>query len=359
MNKAPILLTLGCVAAAATAVQADEAGDSRHHFGFGVPTTIHAKARFHDTRATNPGPNDGNAATDRFYNDGFNRVDISGNAVAPPAPAAFAINRTTYFGYQDDRQVVNSGALPNGGSLFLHSTRINGGDYVGALGNKPLPGLEFNYHYDWKDDDKMSMGFGVSASYQFFRWAQSGNVNGTVDLITDEYALGGVTLPGGIAPYTGTFAGAPGSPLIGSTPARTQATVPATISTERSVGMHALQLHLGPTFDWKPNPNWSLGYQTGLALGVGFSELEYNDQITLASANTTVIRQSGRSNDTPMWAGWFNALSVTRRLSERWHAQVGVRHTWQHDVNLTGATRSARLNFSDALQITAGVNYRF
>ena len=92
---------------------------------------------------------------------------------------------------------------------------------------------------------------------------------------------------------------------------------------------------------------------------MGFSELEYNDQITLASANTTVIRQSGRSNDTPMWAGWFNAISVTRRLSERWHAQVGVRHTWQHDVNLTGATRSARLNFSDALQITAGVNYRF
>lgn len=329
---------------------------SRHHFGVGVPTWIKAGARFTATRATSPGAAPAAPATladgrvDRFYDDGFNRVNSVGNPVLLGEP------RTTFFGYQSDAQVAN---VVGAGTLSLHSVQLNGGDYTRKLDNQPFSGLETFYRYDWKAGKNWSVSWEIAAAYQYFHWGQNGAPNSTVDLITDAFGLGGVALPVPGAPYAGPFTPVPFVPLVGSTPARTQATVAAAVAGRRQLDLHALQLRVAPSLNWEPNHKWQVGVQAGLALGVGFSQLSFAEQITVADPATPVISQSGRSSDAHCWAGLFSSLRVSRRFGENWDAHVEVRHVLTDTLRHNGPTRSGEISLSDGLGISTGVSFRF
>ena len=343
MNKTSLLWLAGC--GLTLTAQAQEA--TPHHFGFGLPVWLNAHANFSTTRATDPGPNDGSSIRNRTYDDGYNKVDSTGNT-APPGGVASTAN----FGYANASQV---GAT----SLFLHSAQINGGDSTGRLDNQPFPGLDLFYRYDLKQGKTWSFGIESGAAYQYFKWEQSGALNSTADVITDAYALGGVALPA--ASYDGHFTWLPGDKIIGSTPVRTESTVPATVTGSRELQMHALQFRLGPTLDWKPNAQWQLGWQTGVALGVGFSTLSYADQIayTDQGGRAVTLKQNGSSDATHVWAGWFNALRLTRHLSDRWDLHVEARNVLQNSLNHRGGQRSANMNLSDALALGLGLSYIF
>ena len=355
MKNASLLLAGAC--ALPVVASAQNLGDpvvSRHHFGVSLPVWLNAKAKFTATRATNPGPLAG-GAVERFYDDGYNRVDSTGNAPAvlggPPS--------TSFFGYVSDAQAVN---VIGAGTLSLHAVQLNGGDYTRNLSNNPrFPGVDFFYRYDWKAGEKWRVNWELGAAYNYFNWEQNGAPNSTVDLLTHVFDLGGVTLFPGAAPYPGPSTALPGSPVIGSTPtaASSQGTAPAAVTGVRKLELHAVQFRVGPTLDWVPNDKWTVGLQGGLALGVGWSQLAFAEQITVTAANIAPINQSGRSDDAHAWAGWFSALRVGRKLNEHWDAHVEVRHTWQETLRHNGPTRSAEINLSDGLGVGAGVSYRF
>lgn len=354
--------TIAFLIAGACALQASAHGQelaqpapARHHFGVGTPTWINARAKFTATRATNPGPAPAAPATladgrvDRFYDDGFNRVNAAGNPVLLGGP------RTSFFGYQSDAQVVNA---PGAGTLAMHSIQLNGGDYSRSLKNQPFPGLELFYRYDWKAAKRWSVNWEIAAAYNYFRWEQNGAPNSTVDLITDIFGLGGVTLVPG-APYDGPFVPVPFTPTAGSTPARTEATVAAAVTGPRKLEMHALQLRVGSAVTWEPTEKWQFGMQGGLALGVGFSQLSFAEQLSVATPNIAPIRQSGRSSDAHFWAGLFSAFRVNRRLSDHWDLHVELRHLLTQPIRCNGPTRSGEINLSDGVSIATGVSYRF
>ncbi|MEN9573074.1 MAG: hypothetical protein RL514_929 [Verrucomicrobiota bacterium] len=351
MTRTSLLIISACVLHASVHGQElDHPATARHHFGFGTPTWINARAKFTATRATNPGAAPAAPATladgrvDRFYDDGYNRVNSAGNPVLLGEP------RTSFFGYQADVQV--------GGTLSMHSLRLNGGDYSRSLDNQPFPGLELFYRYDWKAAKSWSVSWEIAAAYNYFHWERNGAPNSTVDLISDFFGLGGVALAPG-APYAGPFTPVPFTPTVGSTPVRTEGTVAATVTGPRKLEMHALQLRVGPALTWEPTEKWQLGVQGGLALGLGFSRLSFAEQITVATPNIAPISQSGRSSDAHFWAGLFSALRVNRRLSERWDAHVEVRHLLTGRIRHNGPTRSGEINLSDGLGIGTGVSYRF
>ncbi|MEN9576120.1 MAG: hypothetical protein RL514_3975 [Verrucomicrobiota bacterium] len=350
------LLLLGALAlpTVASAQNLAEPVVGRHHFGASLPVWLNAHAKFTSTRATNPGPGTG-SASERFYDDGYSRVDSTGNA-----PAGAGLNnfpRTSFFGYASDVQVNN---VVGAGTLDLHSAQLNGGDYTRNLENKPqFPGLELFYRYDWKAGDKWRVSWELGAAYNYFKWEQNGAPNATVNLITDVFQLGGVTIFPGSAPYSGPFTGLPGSPVIGSTPTRTEVTAPAAVTGTRKLELHALQFRVGPALDWVPNDQWTVGIQGGLALGVGWSQLGFAEQLTVTAANLAPINQSGRTSDVHSWAGWFSAVKVGRKLSEHWDAHVEVRHTWMEALQHNGAIRSGEMNLSDGVGLGAGVSYRF
>ncbi len=356
MRKTSLLVAGLCVCQAGARAQELEArAASRHHFGVGTPTWINARAKFTATRATNPGAAPGAPATladgrvDRFYDDGYNRVNSAGNPVLLGEP------RTTFFGYQSDAQVANA---VGAGTLSLHSVQLNGGDYTRSQANQPFPGLEAFYRYDWKAGRNWSVSWEMAAAYNFFHWEQNGAPNSTVDLITDAFGLGGVVLPPG-APYDGPFTPVPFAPLVGSTPTRTQGTVAAAVAGRRRLDFHAIQVRLAPVLNWEPSPQWQIGLQAGLAVGFGVSQLSFAEQITVADPSVPVISQTGRSADAHAWAGLFSALRVSRRLAENWDAHVEMRHVLADTLRHQGPTRAAELDLSAGLGVSVGVGYRF
>ena len=112
-------------------------------------------------------------------------------------------------------------------------------------------------------------------------------------------------------PFDGSATPVLGLPNIGSTPTRTELTVPASITGQRRLDLHALQVLVGPSFTWESGPKWRWGIQTGIALGIGASQLRFNEQITVADAATPTINQSGRTDDLHAWAGWFTAACAS------------------------------------------------
>ncbi len=352
MKNVSLLLAGTCALPFAAAAQnLNDPAVSRHHFGASLPVWLNAKAKFTATRATNPGPAAG-GAVDRTYDDGYNRVDSTGNAPAiPGGPPS-----TSFFGYASDAQVNNA---VGAGTLDLHSVELNGGGYTRSLDNQPFPGLDLFYRYDWRASGKWRLSWEAGVAYNCFKWQQNGDPNSTVNLITDVFQLGGVTLFPGAAPYSGPSVALPGSPVIGSTPTRTQGNAAASVTGPRRLELHAVQLRLGPALDWVPNDKWSVGVQGGLALGVGFSKLSYAEQITVATPSIAVINQAGQSSRTHGWVGWFSAVRASRKLNEHWDAHVELRHLWQETLQHHGVNRSAEINLSSGLGIGTGVSYRF
>lgn len=360
MKKTVLILAGACLGQAGAHGQAlEERARSRHHFGFGAPTWIKARASFTATRATNPGPAPttpvptlADGRVDRTYDDGYNLVNSAGNPVLGGEP------RTSFYGFQDGVQLLPT---PGSGtvSVSMHSVVLNGGDYTRKLDNQPFPGLEAFYRYDWKAGRNWSVSWELAAAYHFFHWEKNGAPGSTVDLLTDTYALGGVDFTGEPIPFDGTFAPVVGRPNIGSTPTRTEGTVAAAVAGRRQLDLHALQFRVAPALNWEPTPNWQVGLQAGLALGIGFSQLRFAEQLTVAAPATPVISQSGRSSDTHLWAGLFSAVRVSRQFNEHWSVHVEVRHLLTDKVRHNGPTRSGQISLSDGLGVGVGMSYRF
>ena len=220
------LLGVGTLCATAPAQDLDDPALPRQRFGFSVPTWIKAGARFTGARATDPGATPSTPATladgrvNRTYDDGFNRVNSVGNPVLVGAP------RTSFFEYDNQSQVTAT-------TLALHSVALNGGDYTRKLDNQPVPGLEMFFHRDWLGGKRWQLGWEFGASYALFQWRQNGSPNSSVNLLTDQFNLNGVPLssPGVAGPYTPV----PGVTYIGSTPTRTEAIVPASVTGTRQL----------------------------------------------------------------------------------------------------------------------------
>jgi hypothetical protein len=362
-NILVVLLLLTSGLSLAQAQQAD--AGSRHHFGVQVPIWFKGRASFSARPAANPGPDNNNPFTDRFYDDGYNRLDSTGNAVSPPLPFNYSFNRTAFFGYQSDAQVNNNpGAVPGvdpiGGSLALHSVAINGGEYTDGFAHRPNSGIELFYRYDLVDRERWTVSLEAGFSYQHLDWRQIGQTSATVGLLTDTYALGGVFLPVGAAPYDGPFLNnVPAIPVIGSTPARTEATVPAQVGGRRQLDMHSFMLRLGPAIDRKFGDRWMVGALAGAAAGWSKTRLKYEDSIVVADPTVPQINQSGGSSDSRVWLGLYTALRVNYELSEKWAIHGEFRRIWQNSFMHDGGVRSATVDMSKGSSLVLGVSYRF
>tara|TARA_Y100001934_G_scaffold282474_1_gene396367 strand:+ start:2279 stop:3319 length:1041 start_codon:yes stop_codon:yes gene_type:complete len=328
---------------------------ARHKIGIGLPVWLNATAEFKAHRATNPGAAPATPAVaadgrvDRFYDNGFNRVNSAGNPILIPGQEPL----TSFFGYHRDAQVMNA---PGAGTLSLHSVELNGGDYTSSQKNQPRPGVEGFYRHHWKQREKWSVYLDLAAGYQFFNWRVEGVTDADANLLTDTFNLGGVTLAPGAAPYEGPFTTVPGAPLIGSNPTRAIADVPATVSGYRQIDFHAIRLRLAPSLMWQPNDRWALGLQSGLSLGFGYSKLEYSEDIAVAGQATG---QNDGSSDEHFWLGLCNSIQVSRRIGERWRVFGEARHLLTSKLEHTGRTRSAETNLSDGIGMAAGLIYSF
>src|SRR5581483_6583262 len=121
---------------------------------------------------SNPGP--ATRATDHFYDDGYNRVDSTGND-------HFGDQSTTFWGYQNDSQYDSSGT----GSIAMHSASAPGGSSKNT--DDPQSGAELAYSRELMRGDHWHGGFEGAFDYQHVYVKNSGTFHSTVTHVTDVY----------------------------------------------------------------------------------------------------------------------------------------------------------------------------
>src|SRR5437868_6977375 len=202
MNRILFCATLG-LAATPFAIRGGDAPEEPNRFSFGARFGMNFKASFKNTplaggTTVNTGPATGGA--DHTYNDGYVRVDSSGNAGGV----------TWNWGYQNNSQVV-------GDTLQFHAVQSDpaSGGSNNKVSDDPQVGIELIYQRVIGSFSS-SGNWGLEAGFGYTDLDVRGNA-GTGSVTTDTFPLNGVLPPG--AGYNGTFSG-PG-PVIGDTPTRT------------------------------------------------------------------------------------------------------------------------------------------
>ena len=300
--------------------------ENPNRFSFGPNFGMNLKADFYNN--VNPGPAAGGA--NHNYNDGYVRVDSSGDAGG----------LTTYWGYQNASQAA-------GGNVNFHA--IQGG--ASSATDNPQYGGEFIYQRVIGNLPFLSGDWGLEAGFGFTELDLKENLSGTVPVTTDAYLLAG--LPPGPG-YNGTFQG-PGA-LLGDTPTRSATS--ATMTGYRKLSGELFSLRVGPFAEWNFSDKFSLAASVGLTLAPAMVDYDFSESATLAGGGGVIVA-NGHSSKTKLLYGPYVGAMLRYDFSKCWGVYVGARFQNLTDLNQSAGGRTARLDPAATIYATAGVTWKF
>ncbi|MDB6028334.1 MAG: hypothetical protein JWM68_4557 [Verrucomicrobiales bacterium] len=318
----------------------DSTSTHRQRIGVGYRMNYNVSTKFNNlggfTARSNPGPATG-SAVDRTYDDGFNRVDVSGNAGG----------QTWFWGYNSASQVV-------GDSIVMSSRSSNGNQGVEAS-DDPQHGIEVTYNLELGGSKRWRWGLEAGANYAALNITDNRSLSGNVTTISDAFALNGVTPP--MAPYAGTFIG-PGV-MIGSTPTRTVTTTPggATILGERQLDANLFGMRLGPYIELPLSRRFAISFSGGLALLEVSSDFQFRETVNIAGIGTS--SRSGSSSEDAFMAGGYVSGNVSFQLTDKFSLFTGVQfyNLGTHTQEANG--KSAELDLGTSIGVVLGGSYSF
>lgn len=331
-------LALAGLSAAPAAAQSATA-EPAFTLGARVSVTDGLKASFRNlggfAAQTNIGAATG-AAADRFYDNGFVRVDGSGNAGG----------LTTYWSYNEAAQV-------QGDNLVFYSHTAAADISQEDLDLDPSAGLELTALWPVGRS-----GFGIFAAVGLtnFDLADTTALSGDVLRTADAYALGGIIPPA--APYTGTAAG-PG-PLLGSTPTRSTSTLAgaAALTGRRELDGHLLHLTVGPAYTLALGDAFLLRGSAGLALGQTDLTFVHSETVTITGVGAQSRTESADASETSV--GFYGEISGGWQATEALSLNLGLRFLKLDDLSAaTALGKVAELAQDELFQVSLGFGYRF
>ena len=287
------------------------------------------------------------AKTDRTYDDGFNKVDASGNL--GDGTATGLASRTGNFGFISDSQVDLKA-----GTLALHRTSALDGIYRDAGNTAERPSWQVNLRLSLADVKLNRRDWGAEAGLDWARFkdASTGPAAASLRVLTDTYALGGVVPQR--APYTGRFSPLPGDQRIGDTPTRSNATVAGSLNGSRSFSAKTTIFRVGGWWEVKrsaivePEPEedkWSIFLRGGLAFSstkANFSVDEQPQANGVAAGQRVVAAGSGSRSGT----GFYLGVNARRILTPRVALIGGVDYLRGPKVTVSQGDRFASLDLS-------------
>jgi hypothetical protein len=341
------LLGVAVLSAALHTVTAAEIweGDNRFSLNAALACNIKLSSRNLQPAPPNPGPATG-AQVDRFYDNGYVRVDVSDNAG----------NQTTWWQF-DTALGATSDHLP-GGAVTLTSTRSPAQGETLTAEDDPHVGLEFGYArrlFRCGNERKPWLIVGVEGGLAFFDLGirdTSGVTGNAVTADTYHLAPGNVVLS---SSYEGNYLGDPAGPLLGSEPtARDFTAGSASLAHAMSGQMYGFKL--GPTLELPLGQSLLLGVSGGLALMGVDAEDSFQETVTIGE-NSVV--SNGNSHFDSWHAGPYVKVSLAINLGRQWQAQCGVQ--WQDNGDMTEQTGNyeTRLDLNSVVLFTFGVGYSF
>lgn len=287
-------------------------------------------------------PADGDA--DRDYDDGFNRIDDTGNSG----------DLTSYWGYQNTSQYNPAGSgsisLSANNSLRTGSASDDDTGFGGEifaykrLGDAPFARVP-----------NASWGIRLGTHVNAFSFDNDSSVDTSYRRTTDAYDLGGFAPPA--APFSGSPLGF-GNVLLGDIPSRTVTTISgANVVGDRSLDATIIGFTFGPYLDLPFNEKFSARIEGGGALAIAFGDYDFEETTTVPGLPSR--SSSGHASETKLLPGVFVGIKGIYRIDSRWSVDAGVRYQWYDSFEIEAEDSTAEMNFDSSFMIHLGVSYRF
>ncbi|MEX2381424.1 MAG: hypothetical protein WD490_03495 [Opitutales bacterium] len=275
---------------------------------------------------------------DHFYDDGFNRVDSSGNAGGD----------TWFWGYDHGAQVQND-------ALLMSTSHVPPGATSRKAASDPHLGFEMAYAREIHSQRGFRWGMEGAFGYTDIAIRDGRGLQGDVVRVTDAFALEGTIPPA--PPYSGTFEG-PG-PLLADLPVRSVQVVPgaAEITGRRNLDAHLFGVRVGPYIEVALFAPLSLQLGAGLALAYIDSEFTFIETTTVAGAGSAT--RAGSSSGSGFRGGGYVDAKVAVALTPRWSLFGGAQYQRLGRFSQEAEARRVQLDLGDSVSVTLGAAVSF
>jgi hypothetical protein len=274
---------------------------------------------------------------DHTYDDGFVRVDGTGNAGG----------LTSAWGYNDASQAVGDTLLFRGTTAFsaTDASRRDAG---------PQWGLDMAYGGTLARWGRARIGADFGFGLLPVDIRDSRTINGTARRSVHAFETGGIVLP---APgYVGPSSGI--GPLIRDVASpRPDETMATTIRGTRSIDAWVYNLRLGPRAYFEIARDWALAGSAGFAAGIVVGDHFFDE--TVSAGPSSSARNTGRIGKTEAAYGGYADLTLYYHVSDEADLYVGARWMTMGDVRFEDANRSARLRMDNGVQLLLGIRWPF
>jgi opacity protein-like surface antigen len=293
---------------------------------------------------SDPGPAIG-TAVNRTYDNGYNRVDVSGNAGG----------LTWHWGYENQNSAQGDNL-----ALQSYSTPANG--LSKNREGDPQHGIEVFFQRELRRGKHWRLGAEAAFGYTAISIRDDRTLKATAYRTNDTYGLGGVIPP--LAPYHGTMEG-PG-PLIASEPSSRSVDVlarSATVTGEREINSDVFMIRLGPYLEVPLMEKLSLFGNAGLNLAVSHTEFKFRETVTISDPindiNLVSSRRHGSGSQTDFLVGAYAGGGFEYALTERLTFIAGARYQAAGRSLTQKGGRQALLDLGSSIVLSFGATYSF
>jgi hypothetical protein len=320
------------------------------HFRVGALVGFNLKAEFSTSgnfafSGQNPGAT-GTPGGDHFYDDGYVRVDATGND--PDA--------TYFWGYQNAAQYDGNANRLTFHSTDSYTTASSGsttadpqvgfdtayGGHLFRVGSA-LVGWEFGFGFlPIKIEDQLS---GAVTVNRTVHWYDTSNLG--------EAFFGPANNP--LGSYDGSVAG-PGAKLSDIANSAPGDTAAGTLTGTRTLDVTLYNFRLGPTVHWELSQRIAVALSAGGAMGFITGDLDYNEQLVLTGSSPI---NRGSFSDSDIVYGGYIAGMLMFHAEDHGDFYLGVQYMPMSSATFSGGGREATLNMSGAVYISAGINWPF
>ena len=343
-RKGPLRLPLLSTVLALAIVSPAVAENPRiRHFRLGPLIGMNIDAEF-DTSGiftaggSDPGPA-GVPGVNHVYDDGFVRVDDTGNASG----------LTSFWGYDNASQYdANANTLTFRGSSAYATTGSSSAE------DSPYLGVDLAYGGTITRWRRTFVSWELGLSFLPIDIKASDSLPGIFRRAVHQFDTGGIVMPS--APYAGDSSGT--GPLISDTAtALPDEITPGTVSGSRSLEVMLYNLRLGPHFHWDIGRRFGLEAGLGFALGVVNGRLASNETLLFPDGSTS--SNSSSFWDTSMvYGGYVNGIFLFN-LEKNADLFIAGQYMSLGNADFSSGGRSAELKLNQGLYFSFGFNWYF
>ena len=344
-RRSRVLHAGGCLAAlwGGAAAAQTITDDWTRNFRLGAQLTFNIKADFSlngpvSVNRQSPGPT-GVSGADHFYDDGYVRVDNTGNAGGV----------TSYWGYNNASQYSSSAE-----QLTLRSVRSFQVDQQATEDGGVLPGLDASYGSQIRNWGSVRLGWEVGYGFTPMDFKDSTPMDVTFSRDVQAFSTGGIVMPP--APYAGGASGV-GPTLRDVSTALPDETLAGTITGVRELDVNLHALRAGVSVFWRFQPRWALSGAVGPAMGLAPGSYDYNETFSLSDG--TLTSESGQMSHTDVVFGGYAAATLHCRAIYSADVYLGMQFMALQDAEFGNSQREATLDLGATFALSLGVNWPF